>query len=319
MPTAYKTYLQDIYQAAADSYLAANAVQCECTFTYVPILHTLFVSRFAFLTEDRLSHYNSTFLLLLKRMLRYVLSNSQLQDWTSPEALPVHVSFIMDGNGRWAKRRGDERTAGHRAGSETVQRIVRESRRLGIKHMTLYTFSRENWARPQKEVSFLFELLVSFLKKELPDLMEQDIKLNIFGEINELPLAARTALQHAIKKTQKNTSMTLNLALNYSGRDEIIRAAKQLVADSVTVDDVTEENFAARLYSSGIPDPDLMIRTSGEVRLSNFMLFQHAYSEMYFTETLWPDFSVEEFHDVLRAYAARERRFGKTGDQLNND
>lgn len=274
---------------------------------------------FAFLTEDRLSSYNSTFLLLLKRMLRCVLSNSQLLEWATPEALPVHVSFIMDGNGRWAKRRGDERTAGHRAGSETVQRIVRESRKLGIKHVTLYTFSRENWGRPKKEVSFLFELLVSFLKKELPAMLEQDIKLNIFGEISDLPLTARTALQHAIKKTEKNTSMTLNLALNYSGRDEIIRAAKQLITDSISADEITEETFADRLYSSGIPDPDLMIRTSGEVRLSNFMLFQHAYSEMYFTETLWPDFSIEEFHDVLKAYAARERRFGKTGDQLTND
>jgi len=252
-------------------------------------------------------------------MLRYVLSNSQLLDWAAPEALPVHVSFIMDGNGRWAKRKGDERTTGHRAGSDTVQRIVRESRKLGIKHVTLYTFSRENWSRPKKEVSFLFELLVSFLKKELPSMIEQDIKLNIFGEMSDLPLAARTALQHAIKKTEKNTSMTLNLALNYSGRDEIIRAAKQLATDAISADEITEETFAARLYSSGIPDPDLMIRTSGEVRLSNFMLFQHAYSEMYFTDTLWPDFSIEEFHDVLKAYAARERRFGKTGDQLNND
>ncbi|SIO18931.1 isoprenyl transferase [Halodesulfovibrio marinisediminis] len=247
------------------------------------------------------------------------MSNSQLLDWTTPEALPVHVSFIMDGNGRWAKRRGEERTAGHRAGSETVQRVVRECRKLGIKYITLYTFSRENWARPKKEVSFLFELLVSFLKKELPSLMEQDIRLNIFGEMSDLPLTARTALQHAMKKTEKNTSMTLNLALNYSGREEIIRAVKQLVADSVSADEITEKTFADRLYSSGIPDPDLMIRTSGEIRLSNFMLFQHAYSEMYFTETLWPDFSIEEFHDVLKAYAARERRFGKTGDQLNND
>ena len=276
-------------------------------------------SRHPFLTEAKLSPYNSTFLLLLNRMLRYVLSNSQLLDWVIPEALPTHVSFIMDGNGRWAKHRGNERTVGHRAGSETVQRIVRECRKLGIQHVTLYTFSRENWARPKKEVSFLFELLVSFLKKELPALIEQDIKLNIFGDMGDLPLAARTALQHAIKKTEKNTTMTLNLALNYSGREEIIRAAKQLVEDSASADDVTEEALAARLYSSGIPDPDLMIRTSGEVRLSNFMLFQHAYSEMYFTETLWPDFSIDEFHDVLKSYTARERRFGKTGDQLNND
>ena len=247
------------------------------------------------------------------------MSDPKTPDWMTPDFLPAHVSFIMDGNGRWAKRQGKERTAGHRAGSDTVDRVVTESRKLGIQHITLYTFSRENWARPKKEVTFLFELLVSFLKDKVPLLMEQDIKLNIFGDIKELPLTARTALQHALKKTEKNTSMTLNLALNYSGRDEIIRAAKRLVENNVSADEITEELFASELYSAGIPDPDLMIRTSGEVRLSNFMLFQHAYSEMYFTETLWPDFSTEEFHSILKAYASRERRFGKTGDQLNND
>lgn len=244
------------------------------------------------------------------------MPETQTLNWVSPEVLPAHVSIIMDGNGRWATRQGKERTAGHRAGSETVQRIVRESRKLGIQNVTLYTFSRENWARPKSEVSFLFELLVSFLKKELPSLMEQDIKLNIFGELQDLPLPARQALRHAIKKTEKNTSMTLNLALNYSGREEIVRAAKQLIQDEISAEDVTEETLASRLYSAGIPDPDLMIRTSGEYRLSNFLLFQHAYSEMYFTETLWPDFSTEEYLNILKSYATRERRFGKTGDQI---
>ena len=244
------------------------------------------------------------------------MPETQTLNWVNPEVLPAHVSIIMDGNGRWATRQGKERTAGHRAGSETVQRIVRESRKLGIQNITLYTFSRENWARPKSEVSFLFELLVSFLKKELPSLMEQDIKLNIFGELQDLPLPARQALRHAIKKTEKNTSMTLNLALNYSGREEIVRAAKQLIQDEISAKDVTEETLASRLYSAGIPDPDLMIRTSGEYRLSNFLLFQHAYSEMYFTETLWPDFSTEEYLSILKSYATRERRFGKTGDQI---
>ena len=247
------------------------------------------------------------------------MSQPNTPEWMTPQMLPAHVSIIMDGNGRWAKRQGKERTAGHKAGSKTVDSIVTEARRLGIKHVTLYTFSRENWARPQKEVAFLFELLVSFLKDKVPLLMDKDIKLNIFGETKELPLAARTAVHHVLAKTEKNTSMTLNLALNYSGRDEILRAAKRLIENNVAADAVTEECFASELYSAGIPDPDLMIRTSGEVRLSNFMLFQHAYSEMYFTETLWPDFSVEEFHAILKAYATRERRFGKTGDQLTND
>lgn len=244
------------------------------------------------------------------------MSTDNRPDWVAPEHLPAHVSIIMDGNGRWAKARGLERTEGHRAGTETVRTIVREARALGIRHLTLYTFSSENWARPKHEVGFLFELLVSFLKRELPELMEQNIRLQILGELKDLPLPARTALQHAIKKTAANTAMTLNLALNYSGRGEIVRAVKAIVAKGISPDEIDEKTISDHLYSAGQPDPDLMIRTSGEERLSNFLLYQHAYSEFHFTTTYWPDFSVEEFRSALCAYANRERRFGKTGDQI---
>ncbi|WP_420842842.1 polyprenyl diphosphate synthase [Desulfovibrio mangrovi] len=222
----------------------------------------------------------------------------------------------MDGNGRWAKARGLERTAGHREGTETARKIVREARSIGIRHLTLYTFSSENWARPKQEVGFLFELLVSFLKDELPSLMEQNIRLLVLGDIGALPLPARTALQHAMKKTAGNTAMTLNLALNYSGRGEIVRAVRAIMESGIAAKDITEQSISDYLYTSGQPDPDLMIRTSGELRLSNFLLYQHAYSEFHFTQTYWPDFSVDEFRSALTAYANRERRFGKTGDQI---
>lgn len=238
------------------------------------------------------------------------------QEWVIPNHLPAHVSIIMDGNGRWAKARGLERTSGHRAGTETARTIVREARRIGIKHLTLYTFSSENWGRPKQEISFLFELLVSFMKDELPSLMKQNIRLLVLGDIDGLPLAARKTLQHAMKKTAANDAMTLNLALNYSGRGEIVHAIHAMLAKGFQAQDITETSISDHLYSAGQPDPDLMIRTSGEFRLSNFLLFQHAYSEFHFTQTYWPDFSVEEFHSALTAYANRERRFGKTGDQI---
>jgi undecaprenyl diphosphate synthase len=222
----------------------------------------------------------------------------------------------MDGNGRWAKARGLDRTHGHRAGTETARTIVREARSIGIQHLTLYTFSSENWGRPKQEVSFLFELLVSFLKNELPSLIEQNIRLQVLGDINGLPLPARKALQHAMGKTAGNTSMTLNLALNYSGRGEIVHALRTALGQGLSPEDITEDTISQYLYTAQQPDPDLMIRTSGEQRLSNFMLYQHAYSEFHFTPSYWPDFGVEEFHSALTAYANRERRFGKTGDQI---
>lgn len=230
--------------------------------------------------------------------------------------LPQHIAIIMDGNGRWAQQRGMARTEGHKAGVQAARAIVTECRTLGIACLTLYTFSRENWNRPKEEVSLLFSLLVQFLTEEVPSMVEQSIRLNILGEMDELPFAARTAIQHALKRTQHGSAMVVNLALNYSGRDEIVRAARRLVADGLKPQDVTEESLRARLYTGALPDPDLVIRTSGEIRISNYLLFQSAYSEFFFSPVLWPDFTPEILHQALENYANRNRRFGKTQEQL---
>lgn len=230
--------------------------------------------------------------------------------------LPAHIAVIMDGNGRWAAQRGKKRSEGHRAGAEAARAIVTECRRLGIRHLTMYTFSKENWKRPKDEIAFLFELLVTFLREELPRLMQEDIRLVLLGEIEDLPLAARTALKHALVKTAGNSSMFLNLALNYSGREELARAFRRITVDGIAPDRVTPELISRYLYTAGQPDPDLLIRTSGEMRLSNYLLYQAAYSEFYFTDVHWPDFTPEELHKALSVYNSRERRFGKTAAQL---
>ncbi len=221
----------------------------------------------------------------------------------------------MDGNGRWAKKRGLPRRKGHAAGADAAKALVTECRSLGIEHVTLYTFSKENWDRPGDEIKAIFDLLVRFLKKELGTLVEQDIRLHILGEPADLPPATRKAVKFVCAKTAKCASMTLNLALNYSGREEILLACKKLLEASVRPQDLTEEMFTDKLYTAGQPDPDLIIRTSGELRLSNYLLFQAAYSELYFTDTLWPDFDKAELEKALLDFAGRKRRFGKTSEQ----
>ena len=216
----------------------------------------------------------------------------------------------MDGNGRWAGRHGLPRVEGHKQGTRSARTIVEESRRLGIQHLTLYAFSRENWSRPRDEVDFLFNLLGEFLNGELPTLMRQDIRLNILGETGELPLATRKILQMACSRTRSNQSMQLNLALNYSGRMEIQRACKLVLEKGLDPGQMDPREFGQYLYTAGQPDPDLVIRTSGEYRISNFLLYQSAYSEFYFTQTLWPDFDAGELHKALEAYRQRNRRFG---------
>ncbi len=235
---------------------------------------------------------------------------------TLSHELPRHIAVIMDGNGRWAQARGLPRTAGHKAGVEAARGIVTECRKIGISRLTLYTFSRENWQRPAEEVGTLFSLLVDFLAQEVPNMERESIRLRVLGETDALPLAARGALAHALRRTARCTAMTVNLALNYSGREEILRAARALVRDGLTEDAITEEAFRKRLYTGDDPDPDLLIRTSGELRISNYLLFQCAYSELYFTPELWPDFSPESLHRALADYAGRKRRFGKTQEQL---
>jgi len=227
----------------------------------------------------------------------------------------THLAIIMDGNGRWARARGLDRSAGHKAGTETAREIVRECRKIGIPYLTFYTFSKENWSRPKQEVGFLFTLLKDFLGQELPSLLEQSIRLNVLGDIDELPLTTRQVLRHAMDKTANCSAMNLNLALNYSGRHEILHACRALLRKQVQPDNLTEEMFAAQLYTAGMPDPDLILRTSGELRLSNYLLFQSAYSEFYFTDVPWPDFHVAELHAALEDYASRQRRFGTTGEE----
>ena len=233
-----------------------------------------------------------------------------------PSALPAHVAIILDGTGRWAQERGLSRSEGHQAGVRAATAIVTECRTLGIRHLTLYTFSQENWGRPRDEVSLLFQLLVRFLGDELSSMEKNGICLRVFGDVDGLPLAARTALRHAMNRTARCEGMIVNLALNYSGREEILRAARLLMEKGVRPDGVTEEAFRACLYSAGQPDPDLLIRTSGELRISNYLTFQSAYSELYFTSTYWPDFTPEELRKALRDYAGRSRRFGLTQEQI---
>jgi undecaprenyl diphosphate synthase len=228
---------------------------------------------------------------------------------------PVHVAIIMDGNGRWAQKRLLSRIRGHEKGSEAVRMVVRTCRELGIAFLTLYAFSTENWQRPKTEVDGLMRLLRRFIKAELPEMLQNQIRLHVLGRIDQLPSDVQQALRQAISATQANTALQLNLALSYGGRDEIARAARALAAEvqsgTLRLEDITEEGLAARLDTRGIPDPDLLIRTGGDMRISNFLLWQLAYTEIFITPTLWPDFGREQFLEILGEFQNRERRFGR--------
>ncbi|MGN1038899.1 MAG: isoprenyl transferase [Mailhella sp.] len=230
---------------------------------------------------------------------------------------PQHIAVIMDGNGRWAKKRNLPRSEGHLAGVDAVRTLVRECQKRGIAYVTVYAFSKENWQRPEKEVKFLFDLFLRFLRQELPELMKGNIRLSFIGDSDGLPFTLRHALEYAINKTAANTSLVLTLAVNYSGKDEILRAARHALRAQLQPEELDESKFRSFFYAPDIPDPDLIIRTSGEERLSNFLLFQSAYSEFYFTPVLWPDFGPEELNKALESYESRIRRFGKTNDQLD--
>jgi undecaprenyl diphosphate synthase len=238
-----------------------------------------------------------------------------------PDRVPQHIAVIMDGNGRWAKKKGALRIFGHRNAVQSVKDVTEACGELGVKYLTLYAFSTENWARPKDEVDGLMELLVNTLKKEIKTLMDNQVKLKTIGDTQHLPADCQKNLQWAIEKTSQNDGLTLILALSYSGRWEITKAVKELAKEigqgKINPEAITENTIQNYLETAGIPDPELLIRTSGEMRVSNFLLWQIAYSELYITPTLWPDFRKENLFEAVWAYQQRERRFGKTSEQLN--
>lgn len=235
------------------------------------------------------------------------------------DRLPIHIAVIMDGNGRWAKKRGNQRIFGHKNGVQAVKETVEGSAELGINYLTLYAFSRENWNRPKQEIDALMNLLITTVDKELSTLQKNNIKLQIIGDLKELPDQVQEKIEYALEKTQSNTGLNLILALNYSARWEILNAMKKYGEDILKQNkpiDLDLDKVNRYLTTGNIPDPDLLIRTSGEQRLSNFLLWQLAYSELYFTETLWPDFRKEDLYKAIVNYQNRERRFGKISEQI---
>lgn len=237
--------------------------------------------------------------------------------------LPKHIAIIMDGNGRWAKEKGEDRLFGHLNGVESVRNIVEGAAELGIENLTLYAFSTENWDRPAYEVTGLMELLVDTIRKEVPTLNKNNIRLHVIGDIAMLPDQAKKELDEAINETGKNTGLNLIMALSYSSRWEINNAIKKIAEEvkqnKLQPADITQDTIQKYLCTSPFPDPELMIRTSGEYRISNFLLYQLAYAELYFTDTLWPDFRKENLYEAILDYQSRERRFGKTSEQVNKD
>ncbi|MGO4904572.1 isoprenyl transferase [Flavobacterium sp. W20_MBD1_R3] len=234
--------------------------------------------------------------------------------------LPKHLAIIMDGNGRWAKQKGLLRALGHESGTKSVKKIIEASAKLGIDFLTLYAFSTENWNRPKLEVETLMRVLINSLKKELKTLQENNIKLNAIGNLDKLPKSAQKELLDVINKTKDNTQMTLTLALSYSSREEIVSAVKNICSkvknNIISIDTIDDSIINEHLYTQNLPDVDLVIRTSGEHRISNFLLWQIAYAELYFTDILWPDFKEQDLYEAIISYQKRERRFGKTSEQI---
>lgn len=237
--------------------------------------------------------------------------------------LPKHIAVIMDGNGRWAEDRGLPRVAGHRAGIASLRDVTRASRELGVGYLTVYAFSTENWKRPKLEVAMLFRLLLKMLREEMQEMLENGVRLKTIGQTELLPKIVQKELFDAIDRTSKNKGLTLTLALSYSGRWDLVRGMQiighEIESGKLKADNISEEEIRRSLTTRDIPDPDLLVRTSGELRLSNFLLWELAYSEIHVTKTLWPDFRREHLYEAIREYQARERRFGLTGAQLKNE
>ena len=250
-----------------------------------------------------------------------VLFNMSLKSKIHPQNLPKHIAIIMDGNGRWAQEKGLLRVFGHENGTKSVRTTVESCAELGIKNLTLYAFSTENWNRPKLEVKTLMQLLISSLKKEMNTMQKNSIRLNAIGNLDHLPARVRKELLHVIDETKNNTHMTLTLALSYGSRDELVNATRQ-ICDKVKNNIISAENIDEtlinqHLYTQNLPDVDLLIRTSGEKRISNFLLWQIAYAELYFTDVYWPDFTNKNLYKAIINYQKRERRFGKTSEQLH--
>ncbi len=240
---------------------------------------------------------------------------SELLNSVKSQPLPKHIAIIMDGNGRWAALRGRERTYGHRHGLEAASQIVEFfGKELKIKHLTLFAFSKENWRRPRSEVDFLMSLLIDFVHRKLDELVKNDVRLRVLGDVSELPTKVRIEVERAIAISAKNQGLYLNLAINYGGRQELVRMTQAIARDCaqglLKTEEITEQTLSRYLYTQDLPDPDLLIRTSGEERVSNFLLWQIAYTELWFTQTLWPDFSKEELVRAISDYQSRQRKFG---------
>ena len=236
----------------------------------------------------------------------------------APRRIPKHIAIIMDGNGRWAKARGLPRTEGHRHGTENLRRILRAAVENGIEILTIYAFSTENWSRPRAEVRMLLRILETVIDRELNELHEEGVQLRHIGQLEGISPVLQKKIHHAMELTRNNTRLILNIAFNYGGRDEIVQAVRRIIADGIPADQVNEQVISSYLYTSDLPDPDLIIRTSGELRVSNFLIWQGAYSEYYATPTYWPDFDEAELKCALEAYAQRKRRFGMTDEQLGD-
>ena len=242
------------------------------------------------------------------------LGEPELLELVRAQPLPEHVAIIMDGNGRWATRRGFPRVAGHREGVKTARAIFRAADTLGVRYLTLYAFSTENWTRPEDEVSTLMSLLERAIHEELPELMARNARLRVLGRPNGVPAGIRRGLDHVVRETRNNTGLNILMAFNYGGRDELIDAfralARQVQAGELTPEEISEQHIGRALYTADIPDPDLLIRTSGEMRVSNFLLWQIAYTELWITPTLWPDFGSADFYRAVAEFQGRTRRFG---------
>ena len=246
-------------------------------------------------------------------------SQRELVELPPLDKVPEHVAIIMDGNGRWAKQRGLPRSAGHRQGTENLRRIIRAAVEFGVRIMTIYAFSTENWSRPRREVILLMRILEMVIDRELQELHEEGVQIRHIGELDGIESRLARKVVEACDYTRNNQRLILNVAFNYGGRDEIVHAVQSIVRDGIAPDDITEATISDYIYTSDLPDPDLIIRTSGEFRLSNFLIWQGAYSEIYTTETYWPDFDRGAFHAALVDYGNRRRRFGKTDEQINGE